>query len=195
VSRRNVLIALGSVALIAIVVIGLLQSHETTNGGDTKTLSASEVKAALTGAPPQIQALHDQADTLIPGTTKSVQRQIAALKGTPVVVNMWGSWCGPCRVEMPLMQKASVTYGKQAAFLGVNALDNDDNAKKFLAQVPLGYPSFIDGRGTIARSLGATAGLPTTTFYDKQGKQQIHQGPYQTQADLDRDIRKYALGT
>lgn len=195
-SRRSIVIAAGSIAVIALVVIGLLQSKESTDGGgSTTTLSAAEVQSKLAGAPPQLAALHAKAGQLIPGSPTAVERQIASLKGTPVVVNMWGSWCGPCRVEMPYMQHASVRYGKQAAFLGVNSLDADDNARKLLKEIPVGYPSFIDGRGTIAQKLAASTGLPITIYYTADGKQQVHQGAYASQADLDRDIRKYALGT
>jgi cytochrome c biogenesis protein CcmG, thiol:disulfide interchange protein DsbE len=193
-SRRRILIGLGAIAVVAVVVIGLLQSKEGQGGDDATVLSAPDVAAKLAGSPPQLAALHAQANKLLPGSPTTVERQIAQLKGTPVVVNMWGSWCGPCRLEMPYMQNANATYGKQVAFLGVNSVDNEDGARKLLQQVPVGYPSFIDGKGTIAQKLASSIGLPITVFYDAAGKQQIHQGVYASQADLDRDVRRYALG-
>jgi cytochrome c biogenesis protein CcmG, thiol:disulfide interchange protein DsbE len=193
-SRRTLLLGLGAIAVVAVVAVGLAQSGEGVDSEDVTVMSASAVAAKLAGAPPQLAALHAQANELIPGSPTTVERQIAQLKGTPVVVNMWGSWCGPCRLEMPFMQQANATFGKEVAFLGVNSVDSEDGARKLLRQIPVGYPSFIDGKGTIAQKLASSTGLPITVYYDAAGKQQIHQGVYATQADLDRDVKRYALG-
>ncbi len=92
------------------------------------------------------------------------------LRGFPVVVNVWASWCGPCRFEFPTLQKLSARYGKRVAFLGVNSQDSDDAARTFLAEAPVPYPSYTDPDKEIARSIGADLGLPDTAFYDRNGK-------------------------
>ena len=71
-----------------------------------------------------------------PAAQDAYEKRIAALRGYPVVVNVWASWCGPCRFEFPTLQKLSAKYGKRVAFLGVNSEDSDDAAKTFLAEAP-----------------------------------------------------------
>ena len=122
------------------------------------------------------------------------KKRIAALRGYPVVANVWASWCGPCRFEFPILQKLSARYGKRVAFLGVNSEDSDDAAKTFLAEAPVPYPSYTDPDKEIADSLGAAVGLPDTAFYDRAGKLvYLKQGPYADDSELEADVRRYAL--
>ena len=115
--------------------------------------------------------------------------------GHPVVVNKWASWCGPCRTEFPIFQHAATKYGKQVAFLGVNANDHDAAARRFLKSEALPYPSFSDGNLAISGKLGIVSDLPHDGVPRPQGKRQyIHQGYYTSTAALAADIRRYALG-
>ncbi len=149
---------------------------------------------ALAGSPPALAALHAQADKLLPGGADAYEKRIAALKGHPVVVNVWASWCGPCRYEFPSLQRLSARYGKQVAFLGVNYEDSESNAGEFLAEDPISYPSYSDPDKKIGGALGVS-GLPDTAFYDREGKLVFFkQGVYASEADLRADIQHYALG-
>ena len=114
-----------------------------TSGGDYGGKHPDYAKA-LAGSPAPLAALHAQADRLLPGGTDAFEQRIAALKGYPVVVNVWASWCGPCRFEFPTLQKLSARYGKRVAFLGVNSQDSDDAAATFLKEAPVPYPSYTD---------------------------------------------------
>jgi len=149
---------------------------------------------ALAGSPPPLAALYRQANRLLPGGTDAYEKRIAALKGYPIVANIWASWCGPCRFEFPTLQKLSARYGKRVAFLGVNSQDSNDEAEKFLAQAPVPYPSYIEpGKGLIEK-LGGLGGLPDTAFYDRNGKLLfLKQGPYAHDSELEADVRRYAL--
>jgi cytochrome c biogenesis protein CcmG/thiol:disulfide interchange protein DsbE len=150
---------------------------------------------ALAGSPAPLAALHKQANRLLPGGVDAFQSRIAALAGYPVVVNVWASWCGPCRFEFPTLQKLSATYGKQVAFLGVDKQDSDDAAQTFLEEAPLSYPSYTDPDQAIAREIGAALGLPDTAFYDRHGKLvYLKQGPYTDDSELKADVEHYALG-
>jgi cytochrome c biogenesis protein CcmG/thiol:disulfide interchange protein DsbE len=111
-----------------------------------------------------------------------------------VVVNVWASWCGPCRFEFPHFQQAAADFGKRVAFLGVDKQDSDDAASTFLEEAPVPYPSYTDPDEEIADALGASLGLPDTAFYDRQGKLvYLKQGPYSDEAELRGDIERYAL--
>jgi cytochrome c biogenesis protein CcmG, thiol:disulfide interchange protein DsbE len=149
---------------------------------------------ALAGSPAPLAALHRQANQLLPGGTDAYKARVAALTGYPVVVNVWASWCGPCRYEFPTLQKLSAAYGKRVAFLGVNYEDSESNASEFLAEDPVPYPSYDDPNKDIAHEIGATGGVPDTAFYDRTGKLCfLKPGPYTKPAELEADVRHYAL--
>jgi len=151
---------------------------------------------ALAGSPPALAALHRQADELIGGGIPAYERRIAALRGYPVVANVWASWCVPCRSEFPVLQKLAARYGKQVAFLGINSEDFDDAATTFLEEAPVPYPSYTDPHGELADSLGTTVGLPDTAFYDRSGNLvYLKQGQYADESELEADVRRYALNS
>lgn len=182
------------VVVVAAVVVGLTQA----GGGDSAPAGGAptqeEALAGLAGSPPRLAALHRQADRLLPGGLAGLEGRIAGLRGYPVVVNFWASWCGPCRLEMPVLQKVSADRGRSVAFLGVNVQDNRAAAGRFSDEFPVTYPSYEDPRGKIFNSFGL-AGAPSTAFYTPKGKREyIHSGPYRSVAALNRDIDRYALG-
>jgi thiol-disulfide isomerase/thioredoxin len=149
---------------------------------------------ALAGSPPPLEAIHRQANQLLGGGQDSYEARIRSLHGHPVVVNVWASWCGPCRFEFPVLQQLSARYGKRVAFLGVDSQDSDDAAETFLSEAPVPYPSYTDPDGQIKEDLGGR-GLPDTAFYDPSGQLCfLKQGPYTEQAEMAADIRRYALG-
>jgi cytochrome c biogenesis protein CcmG/thiol:disulfide interchange protein DsbE len=156
--------------------------------------SQAEVHKALAGAPPKLKAVHNQANQLIGGSTTDFQDRMTQLRGYPVVVNKWASWCAPCRGEFPAFQQAGLKLGKKVAFLGLDGQDNDGNARTFLKQFPVTYPSYRDPDLKIAPKIQAGIAFPTTIFFDKTGKLvYAHPGPYKNSADLIADIKRYAL--
>jgi cytochrome c biogenesis protein CcmG, thiol:disulfide interchange protein DsbE len=189
-TRRSTLrIGLLALALAALVAGGCGTSNSGDLGG-----KHPDYATALAGSPAPLAALHAQADQLLPGGTDAYEKRVAALKGYPVVVNIWASWCGPCRFEFPTLQKLSARYGKRVAFLGVNSQDSDGHAEGFLAEAPVPYPSYTDpGKGLI-ESLGGLGGLPDTAFYDRDGRLlYLKQGAYADDSELEADVRRYAV--
>jgi thiol-disulfide isomerase/thioredoxin len=149
---------------------------------------------ALAGSPAPLASLHEQGNQLLPGGLDAFEERLARLHGYPVVVNVWASWCGPCRFEFPTLQKASAAYGKRVAFLGVDKEDSDDAAKTFLGEAPVPYPSYTDPDAAIANSMGAGRGVPDTAFYRPDGSLcYLKAGPYSADAELRADIRRFAL--
>lgn len=184
---RTLRIAAVGLSLAALAIAGCGSSE----GGGGKP---PDYERALAGAPPRLAALHEQANELLPGGVDAYERRIATLRGYPVVVNVWASWCGPCRFEFPVLQELSARYGKRVAFLGIDSQDDADAAATFLAEEPVPYPSYSDPDEEIAESIGATLGLPDTAFYDREGKLvYLKQGPYADHSDLEADVRRYAL--
>jgi cytochrome c biogenesis protein CcmG/thiol:disulfide interchange protein DsbE len=96
------------------------------------------------------------------------ERLLTQLRGTPVVVNIWASWCGPCKAESPLLREASRNYGDRVQFLGVDILDTLGGARTFLADEHITYPSVFDPPAAIRDALGMI-GQPATVFYDANG--------------------------
>jgi cytochrome c biogenesis protein CcmG, thiol:disulfide interchange protein DsbE len=184
-SRRTSL----ALALLAVLASGCGAAGNGDSGG-----SHPNYQRALAGAPPPLAALYKQGNEFLPGGVDAYEKRIAALHGHPVVVNLWASWCGPCRFEFPALQRLSARYGKKVAFLGVNSQDSDDAAETFLREEPVPYPSYTDPDEDIANSLGASLGYPDTAFYDRAGNLcHLKQGPYSEDGDLEADIRAYAL--
>jgi cytochrome c biogenesis protein CcmG, thiol:disulfide interchange protein DsbE len=101
-------------------------------------------------------------------TTPSVRVPIGALAGRPEVINVWASWCGPCRQEMPMLESAHLAYGDQVLFIGVDSRDERGAALRFLANVGVTYPQVFDANARFAASIG-TMGIPYTVIVDASG--------------------------
>lgn len=93
---------------------------------------------------------------------------IVGQQGRPVVVNVWASWCGPCRAEMPLLQTAAESYGTEAVILGVAANDDPSSAQAFLDELGISYPNTFDTTGRIHDALDVRA-FPTTYVFGVDG--------------------------
>jgi len=134
-------------------------------------------------------------DPLLDGGKAAFDAFIDKQRGKPVVVNKWASWCGPCRVEFPLLRKVA-EHDKDVVFVGVNSNDNDGNARKFLSQEPVPYKHFKDPKLEIAQEFHGVQAFPTTAFYDRKGQLAfVHVGPYESERDLTADIDRYARGS
>jgi cytochrome c biogenesis protein CcmG/thiol:disulfide interchange protein DsbE len=176
--------------MAALATLALAACGSESDGGSGK---APDYEEALAGAPRPLARVYDQPNRLLSGGTDAFERQLADLRGYPVVVNKWASWCGPCRHEMPWFQRLSARLGKRIAFLGVNSEDTNDAAKDFLRQFPLPYPSFSDPGGEIAEAMEATIGFPATSIYDSNGElAHVQQGQYASIDALTADIERYA---
>jgi thiol-disulfide isomerase/thioredoxin len=94
---------------------------------------------------------------------------LAGLEGTPVLVNFWGSWCGPCREEAADLAAAHAEFGDRVQFLGVDILDARQSARAFMREFGWTYPSVFDPPAAIRDGLGLL-GQPVTLFYGADGE-------------------------
>ncbi len=96
--------------------------------------------------------------------------KLSELRGKPIVINFWASWCIPCRDEAPGLQRTWETYQNRGLIvLGVDYVDTEADAKKFIAEFKETYPNGAD-LGTLVSQAYHISGVPETYFIDKEGR-------------------------
>jgi cytochrome oxidase Cu insertion factor (SCO1/SenC/PrrC family)/thiol-disulfide isomerase/thioredoxin len=163
--------------------------------GPAAPASEAAAQRELEGSPAPLAALHEHASQLLGGES-ALAAEIRALRGYPIVINIWASWCIPCQAEFHLFADASAHYGRSVAFLGADYNDLSGDARTFLSEHPVSYPSYTLMPSQVGDLLpGGIPGTPTTVYVSPTGRlESIHSGQYETQGGLDGDIQTYALG-
>ena len=101
----------------------------------------------------------------------------------PAVVNLWATWCAPCRRELPDFEAVHRELGDRVAFIGVNIGDRADAAQEFVDEVGVTFPQYLDELGQLNEALQTTT-LPVTVVVDGEGQiALVHSGPMDA-ADL-----------
>jgi thiol-disulfide isomerase/thioredoxin len=191
---RRWLWVLAAAVMVGAVVIGLTQASKgSTEEGDASKFDLPAAKRELSTAPAPLSSLYAQANELLGGGTSAFGARLAELKGHPLVINKWASWCGPCQAEFSIFQNVAKERGKSVGFLGLNVTDTDAHARAFLAKRPLPFPSYTDPDEKLTASLKAPLhNAPITIFLDRDGKvATFHSGAYPSEAKLNADIDRY----
>lgn len=116
--------------------------------------------AGFAGEPAPVFPLHDDAGAPV---------SLASYRGRIVVMNLWGTWCPPCRAEMPELQRLADAYGSRGVFVvGVNQGESADRARAFAQALRIRYPIWLDDRQQYGRAFTAL-GLPTTVVVGRDG--------------------------
>ncbi len=119
------------------------------------------------------------------------QASLADLTGSVVLLNVWASWCGPCRDEAPVLEGLWQRYGPDGlVVLGIDIQDLSADARAFIREHGLTYPSLRDGTDASKAALEAT-GVPETYLIDRKGRIALHvAGPVASATDLSAPIER-----
>jgi cytochrome c biogenesis protein CcmG, thiol:disulfide interchange protein DsbE len=149
------LVVAAAVALLALLTYGV------SNQGDNTSIDAKVANGAFPAAPSSRVAL--------PVLGSNRTETLADFRGKVVVLNVFASWCQPCRAEAPILaDEQKQIAGRDATILGVTYLDNSSDSEQFVKQEHVTYPVLRDVSGSFVRSFGAT-GVPETFVIDRKG--------------------------
>ncbi len=116
--------------------------------------------------------------------------QTIPIHNTPLVLNFWASWCGPCRAEAPLLEEMWGKYQSEVLFLGVNTQEpNQNNANKFLDEFNWSFPNVVDAKSRVGIQYGVF-GLPETFFIKKDGTVSFKYAGPLTAEIFEREVQK-----
>jgi cytochrome c biogenesis protein CcmG/thiol:disulfide interchange protein DsbE len=148
-------------AVLAAALVGLLVYGVVARRDDT-SLDSAVKKGQRPAAPGSAVTL--------PVLDGSARRSLEQLRGKVVVLNFWASWCGPCKNEAPVLERAQQRLAPSGGtVLGVTYKDDADASRAFVRQYKLTYPSLRDDKLDLAPKYGTTA-LPETFVLDKRGR-------------------------
>ena len=191
---KRLSIAAATAAVLVLLIIGLVQLASSPQTSLPSTLTLAQMRERLSGSPPALARAARAGERAAPGGLPALRARLAALRGTPVVINKWASWCGPCRAEFGVFQRVSVSLGREVAFIGIDSGEySRADALTFLRSFPVSYPSYYDHSGQAGLAVTDSTNTPVTVIYDRGGSEYIHQGPYPSVAKLEADVRRYAL--
>jgi cytochrome c biogenesis protein CcmG/thiol:disulfide interchange protein DsbE len=156
--------------VVALLLTGTLSgctSHSAAPRASGSTSSASVLKAC-----PKQSAAPARGADLLPAVSFDCpgggSLDLGRAPGVPTVVNLWGSWCGPCREELPIMQQFADSAAGQVRVMGVISKDGRPQSESFAEDAGVTFPSAFDGQGELMSRLGLNA-LPYTYFLDADG--------------------------
>lgn len=102
-------------------------------------------------------------------------RTLIAEEPRPLVINVWASWCGPCRSEAPLLASAHARFGDAVRFVGIDTQDARTPAREFISEFGLEFEHWFDQPGAVRAELGGF-GVPVTYFVKRDGSVEVHPG-------------------
>jgi thiol-disulfide isomerase/thioredoxin len=159
--KHNAMVRIGLGLCLALALVS------TGCGGSDNPTVSGDIVIGLPSSPTQLPAY----------TPAQFRQLLSSLQGSPVVVNVWASWCAPCIQEAPELAKAAHDYKGRIQFIGIDIQDHLAAARTFIQRFGWTYPSVFDTTGAIRDDLGIT-GQPNTILFDAAGKRAfIWSGP------------------
>jgi cytochrome c biogenesis protein CcmG/thiol:disulfide interchange protein DsbE len=155
------LVVPGLVIVVAAALLALLGFGVAHQGSNT-SIDAAVAKGHFPMAP--------SANVALPVLGAAGTQKLTALRGKVVVMNVFASWCGPCKAEAGILEhEQRQLKGHDATILGVTYLDNSSDSENFVRQEHISYPVVRDVSGSFVKSFGTT-GVPETFVIDRQGR-------------------------
>jgi len=162
-------------------------------GGGSSGTAQGAPRVSASGVPAPLARNIKQANRILDGSGDLLKEKLGLLRGFPVVVNQWASWCDPCRFEFPFFSSAARRHRGEIAFLGIDMQDTKEDGRKFLEELPVPFPSIFDPHAEYISSIGGGRVSPTTVFIDRSGEVvSAHPGAYASLDALERDIQRFA---
>lgn len=186
-----------SAVLLAAGLVGLL-AWATLAAGQGKNLVARIAAGESPSAPGfELEAIWPENERW-PRDLERVLRDgelsLEELRGRPVVLNFWASWCIPCRDEAPILAGSARAHAREVRFVGVNVQDLRGDALSFLREFRVPYISVRDSGDDTYRAYGLT-GLPETYYLDADGRIVAHSPGAVSRASVEDGIRAATEGT
>lgn len=176
----------------AALLLAACGTSTTSGSSDTEKAAASSTQDGLTEYP---TGKRPMAPMLSGKTITGDQLDLADLRGNVIVLNVWGSWCAPCRAEAPDLKKVSEeTRDLGVRFVGINTRDNDAAAKAFERNYGITYPSFRDPDGKLLLGFDGRiplSAVPSSVIIDRDGRiaaRIIGRTTYTTLSELVKDL-------
>ena len=176
--------SLGALALLAsvAVTVAVTAAAILLAGGAHRVLSAPPRPTAAARPTPKF------------ASESALVSRVRNLRGTPIVIFAWASWCYPCQLDLPLIARAATRYRNQVKFLIADITDSRDDARVILKRHNVSYPIYETKtrlHGILSRPL---VGLPAMIFIDRAGKvAYVHALQYRSLASLERAVRDHLL--
>jgi peroxiredoxin len=145
----------------------------------------------LSGCASSGNAVGDEATDFKLQNLEGQSVSLSELRGKPVMLNFWATWCGPCRNEMPYLQQIYDEWqDKGLVLLEINMSESSSTVQQFLTNNGYTFPVYIDTDGSVADTYGIS-GIPTTFFIDSDGViQQVIRGSFPSKAAIETQLYK-----
>ncbi|GLY05214.1 MULTISPECIES: TlpA disulfide reductase family protein [Actinoplanes] len=142
--------------------------------GCTATAEEPETPSPFAACPAAVSEKSDLPDLSLPCFTGGQEIDLSGLPA-PAVINLWASWCGPCREELPVIQGLADRTAGELTVVGVDVGDRRDAAASFATDFNVNFPTFYDSGQKLLAALGQST-LPVTVFVSPEGKTHVHRG-------------------
>ncbi len=192
--KRPIWMAMGLLLLVAGVLLGVRLARE----GGSAQLSSGETRvpaAALEETAAEVGSLGPIAPAVEFATLEGLPASLSDYAGKVVVLNFWGTWCAPCRYEIPELVELQRVYGEQGAVVIGVAIDSGEPAdiKAFAEEYGVNYPIWVSTMATAVTEFGAV-GYPFTVLVDQEGRiREQYLGP-QSFSDLAAKLNALLAG-
>lgn len=157
---KPIVLALVIGIMAADLILDVQADIQTQQIGEADAASAQQIGTAVGDLAPDFEGR----------TLDGEKFRLSDLRGKMVLINVFASWCGPCRLEMPHIVEASNQLSKEeVAFIGINLQEDPETVARFKEEFDIDFPLLLNKNGDLTYDLFTPIGLPTSWFIDSEG--------------------------